>query len=162
MAEKLIQEFVRAIEGACEYYDRRPQKGELIGFGLMCSDEVDCFFPCLLDRAQLPADAEPDYRFNPVDWGAQDDVGHFDRVNALLKTMSVPPGDPAFDGYVRSVFDSCLAAVMQVDLRGRFGNELFVTVGGTDPSDLLEAEERRFAERANSQETFASWRQDFG
>jgi hypothetical protein len=59
------------------------------------------------------------------------------------------------------VFDSAAEAFLRLDLRKRYGQDLFVTMGGVDPTSLLESEERRFVEKTNSPAIFTAWLKDF-
>ena len=161
MQPSLADRFAIAIECLCEHYDQSAREGELIGLGLMCGDAVDLFWPLLLSSSELPLDCHDDYRFNPVDWDNNEGFHCFDELNKTLKCVCVPQDDPGFPGYVRSVFDSCIEALSRLNLRTRYGENLFTTMGGADPTSLLEMEERRFVEETNTSKLVDMWLEDF-
>ncbi len=162
MHTALVEGFRDAIEGVCRLHEQGRPMSELIGIGLMCGDEASSFGPCLLDGAQVPADAERDFFFNPPEWGGTFGLECFDELNASLESARVDPGDSRYPKHVRKIFDCCAEAVRQLRLRERFGEQLFVTMGGFDPNSVLEAEERRFVELVNPPDIVARWIEDFG
>jgi hypothetical protein len=75
--------------------------------------------------------------------------------------MHIAQGNPTFPEYVRMVFDACTEALLRLRLRERYGDDLFIAMGAADPTRLLECEERRFIEKANTTEMFEMWLRDF-
>lgn len=161
MSEAITIEFVRAIHALCKHYEESHLREELIGIGLICGDDVTSFGPFLLSRSSVHENVKPDYRFNPVDWDMNEGAEYFLKLNALLASRRVDTNSSEFPDYVREVFNSGVEAFSRLDLQKRYGQDLFVTMGGADPTFLLEKEEHRFVKLVNNPMIYSSWLKDF-
>ncbi len=161
MLEGLADIFETEIRTICQLYDERTPRDPLIGIGFMCDDEISNFAAYLLSESMLPADAAADFRFNPMDWECHSEMRELTEVNLLLQRVRSEIDDSNFPQYARRVFDACIEALARLNLHDRSGSELFITMGGVDPTDLLEREEYRFVERVNHRATYEAWLRDY-
>lgn len=161
MLEGLADLFETEIRTTCRRYDELAPQDPLIGIGLMCDDGISSFASYLLSASMLSAEAAADFRFNPLDWEPCSEIRELAEVNLLLQQVRIEVDDSSFPQYVRRVFDFCIEALARLNLHDRYGSELFITMGGVDPTDLLEHEEYRFVERVNRPAIYEAWLRDY-
>lgn len=161
MLEGLADMFETEIRTTCRLYVELAPLDPLIGIGLMCDDGISSFASYLLSASMLPADAAADFRFNPMEWEPCSEMRELTEVNLLLQQGRSEIDDSKFPQYARRVFNACIEALARLNLHDRSGSELFITMGGVDPTDLLEREEYRFVERVNHRATYEAWLRDY-
>jgi hypothetical protein len=98
-------------------------------------------------------------RFEPVDWMYDDGVAAFDEPRKLL----VASADRATTQdllltHVREGFSALVSALGELKADGLFGEEVFLTVISTDPSELLERLEDGAVRALNSPGLYGRWK----
>ena len=135
----------------------------LSGIGFVTDDQAAAIAAFLRFEGDFPLDAEPFLLLSPVEWLYSEDEA-FKAVNAHLQSEAPEAGE-APDQYqkrVSSLFGCVAEAVEVADLRGRYGDGLYLTFAGVDPNETLERAEEDFIARLNPESVLEQWREEFG
>ena len=132
----------------------------LKGIGLVTTDDLAGIAAFFNITGDFPDDYDAYLEYSPVEW-KNSESSCFDNFNQELYKYCSNYSLGSHEDLVREVFDFALEAMSNFNLRDRFGNELYLTFSGTDPSDLLVQEESKFVSAMNSEATYTIWKEEF-
>lgn len=135
----------------------RPDE-HLSGYALATDDDLSTLFLSACTReaaAQHAGDAYFLYTFTDWPYGARD---AFSAVGDALSARASAAPDEQFEEHVARSFEALVRGLHAAKTEGLFGDDVFLTVGSTDPGEDLQRLEADAVKRLNSAAVFERWR----
>ena len=145
----------RCVRGSLSEFERAHPDDMVAGCALFTDDDLSGLFPMLCSRTDSENGGDA-YLFQPIDWDYEADSQSDREVCELMARWSSRAGD-SFDEYVRKAHAALVSGVSSLRSEGILATDVFVTVGSTDPGDLMERLERETILSHNSRSIVRRW-----
>ena len=121
---------------------------EIAGYALCTDDGLETLLYLGVAEQVLQSGADPDLLFTPTDWPYEAEAAAFDEADRLLRERAAVASD--LRRHVDNSFQTLVDALSEARADGVFGEDVFLSVLSTDPSDYLEELEATSIQRLNA------------
>jgi hypothetical protein len=129
----------------------------LAGYALCTDDDLRTVYAVGCTREFL-ADQPADRLFLPTEWPDGDDDASFEEARQTMYARADAAVGTAFGQHVLQSFAALVAALRQLRLENRVGDDVFLVALSTDPGELLTALEDAGVRDLNPAGLYDRWR----
>jgi hypothetical protein len=136
---------------------------ELVGYALCTDDDLSTLFHVAITREFEHRNSDvPGVAHVPTEWSYNEGEDLFEEANRIITARYEDASSNGFEEHVVKTFGELVGALERMRAEGVFEPDVLLIVTSTDPGPALEELSREAAEKLNSAEVFARWRDAMG